>query len=54
MKVILTIKEGNKAETNFCKEIEVTPQECDKLQEIARKVNALNGQECVTAYVCSI
>jgi len=51
MKVILTIKEGNKAEKNFCKEIELTPQEYDNLKEIARKVNALQGQECVTAYV---
>lgn len=54
MKVILTIKEGNKAEKNFCKEIELTPQEYDNLKEIARKVNALQGQECVTAYVHQI
>lgn len=54
MKVILTIKEGNKATENFCKELELTPQECDKLQEIARKVNALQGQECITAYIHQI
>lgn len=54
MKVILTIKEGNKAADNFCKELDLTPQECDKLQEIARKVNALAGQECITAYVHQI
>ena len=54
MKVILTIKDGNKAAENFCKELDLTPQECDKLQEIARKVNALQGQECVTAYVHQI
>ena len=54
MKVILTIKKGNKAADNFCKELDLTPQETDKLQEIARTVNAMAKQECITAYVHQI
>jgi len=54
MKVILTIKEGNKAKENFCKEIDLTPQEYDKLKKIVRRVNTMQGQECVTAYVHQI
>lgn len=54
MKVIVTIKDGNKASENFCKELDMTPQECDKLQAIARKVNERAGEECITAYVHQI
>ena len=51
MKVILTIKRGNKDAIPFCKEIELSPQECDTLKEIVRSVNSKAGEECVTAYV---
>lgn len=54
MKVIVTIKDGNKAAESFCKELEMTPQECDLLQDIARKVNNRAGEQCVTAYVHQI
>lgn len=50
MKVIVTIKEGNKAVDNFCQELDMTPQKCEKLKDIARKINHLAGEECITAY----
>ena len=54
MKVIVTIKAGNKAAENFCQELDMTPQECEKLKSIARKVNQRAGEECITAYVHQI
>ena len=54
MKVILTIKSGNKAEQNFCREIEMTMQECEMLKQTARTINQKAGEECVTAYVHQI
>ena len=54
MKVIVTIKAGNKAAENFCQELDMTPQECEKLKDIARRVNQRAGEECITAYVHQI
>lgn len=54
MKVIVTIKEGNKAADNFTQEFDMTPQEYDKLKEISRAINSKAGEECITAYVHQI
>jgi len=54
MRVIVTIKAGNKAAESFCQELEMTLQECEKLKDIARKVNQRAGEECITAYVHQI
>lgn len=54
MKVIVTIQAGNKAADNFCQELDMTPQECKKLKDIARKINQLAGEECITAYAHQI
>ena len=54
MKVIVTIKRHNKDANGFCKEIEVTPLECDNLKEIAREVNYMTDNECLSVYVSEV
>ena len=54
MKVIMTIKDGNKAEHNLCRDIEMSPQEYDFLKEVCRNINQKTGEECITAYVYQI
>lgn len=51
MKVIMTIRQGNMCETNFTRELDVTPQECDYLKETARIINQNGGQEFMNIYV---
>lgn len=54
MKVILTIKRGNKDANAFCKEVDMTPQECDNLMGIVREINRKAQEECASAYVSQI
>lgn len=54
MRVILTLKAGNKAETNFCRDLEMTPQECDQLKDICQAINDKVGEDCASAYVYQI
>ena len=54
MKVIVTIKRGNKDINAFCKEIDMTPQECDNLMGIVREINQKAQEECISAYVHQI
>lgn len=54
MKVIITIKRGNKDANVFCKEVEMLPQECDNLHSIVREINAKCGEDCISAYVSQI
>ena len=54
MKVIVTIKRGNKDANAFCKEIDMTLQECDNLIDIVREINHKAQEECISAYVHQI
>ena len=49
--VILTIKNGNKASDNVCREFDMTPVEYDYIKECARNIEALSGQQFVSAYI---
>ena len=49
--VILTIKNGNRASDNICREIDMTPAEYDYIKECARNIEALSGQQFVSAYI---
>ena len=44
MKVIVTIKHGNKDPGNFTRELDMTPEECEYLQEAARIINSKGGE----------
>ena len=54
MIVIMTIKRGNKDEKNFTRELEMTPQECEYLQEAARVINGKGDEEFMGVYVHQI
>jgi hypothetical protein len=54
MKVIVTIKRSNKDANAFCKEIDMTLQECDNLMNIVREINQKTQEECISAYVHQI
>lgn len=51
MKVIVTIKKGNKDPENFTRELEMTPQECEDLQEAARVINHNGEHQYLGIYV---
>ena len=44
MKVIVTLKAGNKAVENFCRDMEMTPQEYERLKDICRAINSKAGE----------
>ena len=54
MKVIVILKAGNKAAENFCREMEMTPQEYERLMDICRAINSKAGEECASAYIHQI
>lgn len=54
MKVILTIKQGNKDERNFTRVLEVAPQEYDYLIETARIINHDGGQQYMGVYIMEV
>ena len=54
MRVILNIKRHNKDANGFCKEVDMTPQEYDLLNEIASEVNHRAGNDCISAFVFEI
>ena len=54
MKVIFTLKAGNKAAENFCRDMEMTPQEYERLKDICRAINSKAGEECASAYIHQI
>ena len=54
MKVIVTIKQGNKDPENFTRELDMTQQECEYLQKTARIINGKGGEELVSVYVHQI
>lgn len=54
MKVIVTIKKGNKDPENFTRELEMTPQECEYLQETARVINHNGEQQYLGVFVHQI
>ena len=51
MEVIVTIKKGNKDPENFTRELEMTPQECEYLQEAARVINHNGEHQYLGIYV---
>lgn len=54
MKVIITIKKGNKDPENFTREIDMTPQECEYLQKTARIINSKGGEQFLGVYVHAV
>lgn len=54
MKVIITIKRGNKDHENFTREIEITPQECEYLKDAARIINYKGNENLIGVYVRQI
>lgn len=54
MKVIMTIKKGNKDPENFTRELDMTPQECEYLKEAARIINSNGKQNYIGVFVHQI
>lgn len=54
MKVIVTIKRGNKDTENFTRELDMLPGECAYLQEAARIINSKGGEDFLGVYVKQI
>jgi len=54
MKVILNIKRHNKDANGFSKEVDMTPQEYDLLNEIASEVNHRDSNSCISVIVSEI
>lgn len=54
MKVILTIKKGNKDPENFTRELDITPQECDYLKDAARLINYKSKENCIGVFIHQI
>lgn len=50
MKAILTIKNGDKDSKNFCRELEIAPEEYDYLCDVSRK----SGEKFLSVYVSQI
>lgn len=54
MKVIMTIKRGNKDEKNFTRELDMTPQEYDYIKNAASVINCKGGEDFIGVYVHQI
>ena len=51
MKVILTIKKGNKDPENFTRVLELNAQECEYLKDTARIINTKGGEDFFSVYI---
>ena len=54
MKAIVTIKDGNKAEKNFCRDLDITPEEYEILNEAFLHIRQQTGQEFASVYIHEI
>ena len=50
MKVIMTIKKGNKDPENFTRELDMTPQECEYLKE-AHPIKPIARTACIPSFL---
>ena len=54
MKAIVTVKDGNKAEKSFCRDVEITPEEYDILHDVFLHIRQQTGQDFCSVYIHEI